>query len=145
MAKRILLVGDNHGIDKSLLEVLGAMEAELDVAQNPMAAYPKLWKGGYDLVVSEVKPDADRQEEALKVLWQARRSHAGCEIIIITDFCGPDLAQHAQELGAAFCLKSQEAPELLEKALISLGLEYRSVKPIIMHLGEEPTGGENGL
>lgn len=126
MAKRILMVGDNHGIDPSLLRVLEVMDAELDIAHNPVAAYPKLWRGGYDLVVSEVMPDAVRQEEALKVLWQARRASAKAEIIIITDFCGPDLARHAQELGAAFCLKKDEAPGLLEKALLSLGLEYRS-------------------
>lgn len=126
MAKRILMVGDNHGIDSSLLGVLEGMDAELDIAHNPVAAYPKLWRGGYDLVISEVMPDAARQEEALKVLWQARRASARSEIIIITDFCGPDLARHAQELGAAFCLKKDEAPGLLEKALLSLGLEYRA-------------------
>ncbi|HBE73710.1 MAG TPA: hypothetical protein DDW31_06470 [candidate division Zixibacteria bacterium] len=132
MAKRILMVGDNHGIDPSLLRVLGAMEAELDVAQNPVAAYPKLWKGGYDMVVAETGPDAVKQEEMLKVLWQARRGCPRAEIIIIADFCGPDLAQHAQELGAAFCLKKDTAPEMLEKALHSLGLDYR------VSAGQEP-------
>lgn len=137
MPKRILMVGDNHGIDPSLLQVLRSFEAELDVAQNPVAAYPKLWRGGYDLVVSEVLPQAHRQEEALKVLWQARRACATTEIIIITDFCGPDLARHAQELGAAFCLKMDEAPMLLEKALLSLGWGFKSQTDPSVALGEE--------
>lgn len=129
MGKKILVVGDNHGIDKSIMDVLGAMEAELNVAQNPVAAYPKLWKCAYDLVVAEMGQDADKQEEVLKVLWQARRGCPRAEIIIVADYCGPDLAQHAQELGAAFCLRKDAAPDMLEKALHSLGLEYRAAGP----------------
>lgn len=145
MAKRILMVGDNHGIDPSLMGVLEVMDAELEVAHNPVAAYPKLWRGGYDLVISEVMPDAARQEEALKLLWQARRASARSEIIIITDFCGPDLARHAQELGAAFCLKKDEAPGLLEKALLSLGLEYRAGRNPGMAGGEGMDGATDAV
>ncbi len=127
MAKRILIVGDNHGVDPVLLSALGRMEVELEVAQNPVAAYPKLWKCAYDLVVAETESDAAKQEEMLKVLWQARRGCPRAEIIIIADFCGPDLARHAQELGVAFCLKREEAPGLLEGALTSLGLNQKPV------------------
>ncbi|GEM_PF-3018291 len=148
MPKRILMVGDNHGVDQELMTVLASINAELDVVQNPVAAYPKLWKGGYDLVVSEVKPEAARQEEALKVLWQARRACSRCEIIIITDFCGSELARHAQELGAAFCLKREDAADLLEKALLSLGFELKprgSAEPGALAFGQERASAADGM
>ncbi len=125
MAKRILVIGDNRGGERAWDQVLQTLEAEVEVAHNPLAAYPKLWRSRYDLVIAGVSPDPDRQEEVLKVLWQARKSDPKPEIILMTDFCGPDLAQHAQELGVTFCLKTDSSPSLLEQSLLSLGLDFR--------------------
>ena len=124
MPKRILVIDDNHE-GQPFYEALRGFEAEVEMAHNPIAAYPKLWRTNYDILVARVGLDPAKQEEMLKVLWQARRSNSKTEIIMVTDFCSQELAQHAQELEVAFCLKADTEASLLEKILLGLALRYR--------------------
>lgn len=132
MAKKVLVISGNHGSSPRCLEVLGSLDVEIDLAHNPVAAYPRLWRGGYGLIIAELESEPGQQKECLKVLWQARRSIPDIGIVLVADSCSEDLAQHAQELGVAFVLKKDVPRELWQQALGSLGLAYRdsgSVRP----------------
>jgi len=142
MSQKVLIISSNHGSNPQCLEALESMDVEVDLAHNPVAAYPRLWRGGHGAIVAVLEPEPCWQKECLKVLWQARKNIPGIGILLMTDSCDEDLAQHAQELGVGFLLKRDVPREILEQALSSLGLASRQSKDAHPGANRDPSSKE---
>ncbi len=97
MAKaRILIADDEEGIRESLSLILSD-SYNLEFAQDGEETLAKIAKGGYDLVLLDIKmPKLD----GLEVLRQLKSKQSTTRVLILTAYQSVELAREAVKLGA---------------------------------------------
>ncbi len=136
--ERVLVADDDPLSREFLQEALGALQMEVEGAADGEEAIRKLWKGGFDLVVTDLKmPRAD----GLQVLETARRLQPPVPVVLITAFGTVEVAVEAMRGGAEDFLVKPASPEQVE-VVVRRFREKRRLAAENRFLREMLTGGE---
>jgi len=113
MAERILVVDDEDIIRESLTFILKKEGYYVQEAENGLAAYNKLLKETFDLVITDLEMP---EMKGIELLEEIKKLNIQTSVIIITAFGSLDTAICALRSGASdYLLKPVEFDELLIK------------------------------
>lgn len=124
MDAKILVADDERHIAEGLQMLLADEGYEVDTATDGAAAWEQIQKGGYGLVLADLRmPDLD----GLELFSRMREERVGSEIIIITGEGSVETAKEAMKAGAYDYLEKPLKIDRL-KELIPKALEVHRVK-----------------
>ena len=138
--ERVLVADDDPLSREFLQEALGALQMEAVGAADGEEAISRLWEGGFDLVVTDLKmPRAD----GLQVLEAARSLQPPVPVVLITAFGTVEVAVEAMRGGAEDFLVKPASPEQVE-VVVRRFREKRRLAAENRYLREMLTGGGEG-
>ncbi len=138
--ERVLVADDDPLSREFLQEALGALQMEAVGAADGEEAIARLWEGGFDLVVTDLKmPRAD----GLQVLEAARSLQPPVPVVLITAFGTVEVAVEAMRGGAEDFLVKPASPEQVE-VVVQRFREKRRLAAENRYLREMLTGGGEG-
>ena len=138
--ERVLVADDDPLSREFLQEALGALQMEAVGAADGEEAIARLWEGGFDLVVTDLKmPRAD----GLQVLEAARSLQPPVPVVLITAFGTVEVAVEAMRGGAEDFLVKPASPEQVE-VVVRRFREKRRLAAENRYLREMLTGGGEG-
>ena len=106
--KKILVVDDDEGIQKTFEIILKSKGYEVDIASTAREGIKKIKKITYNVVLLDIKlPDKDGTE----ILKEIRKIKPGMVKIMITGFADIDNAVESLNLGANAYLMKPVSPE----------------------------------
>ncbi|MBN1634442.1 MAG: response regulator [Ignavibacteria bacterium] len=110
--KKILVVDDDEGIQKTFEVILKSKGYEVDIASTAREGIKKIKKVTYNMVLLDIKlPDKDGTE----ILKEIRKIRPGMVKIMITGFADIDNAVESLNLGAnAYLMKPVSPDDLLK-------------------------------
>ena len=95
--QKILIVDDEKLIRWSLVRTLSCPEQEVDAAESGEDALEKLGKTFFDLIITDLKMSGI---DGLTLLKEVKKRNPHCQVIIITAYGTPQLAEEARKWGA---------------------------------------------
>ncbi|MEW6320886.1 MAG: sigma-54 dependent transcriptional regulator [Acidobacteriota bacterium] len=96
--QRILVLDDDPGTGRFMQELLGRPGREIDAASDPRDALARFRAGSYDLVLTDLRLDADL--DGIDVLRQVKAERPGTPVIVVTAFGELETAVAAVREGA---------------------------------------------
>jgi DNA-binding NtrC family response regulator len=117
MSERILVVDDEQSMRDTLQIMLVKEGFDVDMAGNGKEALEKIERGGYDLIVTDIKMP---QMDGIGMM-ESFRNRGNVPVIIMTAYATKDQAIRALNLGAAFFIekpfRKQEFLNFVHRAL----------------------------
>jgi DNA-binding NtrC family response regulator len=122
--KKILVVDDDEGIQKTFEFILKSKGYEVDIASTAREGIKKIKKITYNVVLLDIKlPDKDGTE----ILKEIRKIKPGMVKIMITGFADIDNAVESLNLGAnAYLMKPVSPDDLLNLVAEKLDEQTRN-------------------
>ncbi len=130
VVRKILLVEDEASLKELYRELLFSEGFEVDVVEDGQAALESMRRGGYDLVLLDIRLPKLDGLQVLKQLTDEEKENAGI-IYMLTNFNDDTVIKEAYELGAdGYLMKSAMTPaDVLDEVEAALKHEKQSLDP----------------
>ncbi|HTY08344.1 MAG TPA: response regulator [Candidatus Edwardsbacteria bacterium] len=127
MTKRFLIVDSDDATAETFQRLLGAADVSVATARTQAEAESKLWKGAYDVVVTDLHLGNQATFAGLNVALLAKQMAAATEVILLAGQAGPEVLQKVQQLGVAYYFEKPLPDAALWAALASLGVDFSDI------------------
>jgi CheY-like chemotaxis protein len=127
MTKRFLIVDPDPATAQAFRRLMLSADVSISEARTQSEAETKLWKGSYDIVVTDLHLGDRAAFPGLNVALLAKKIAAGTEVILLAEQVGPEVFQKVQELGVAYYFEKPLLDESLWAALVSLGVDFSDI------------------
>lgn len=130
VVRKILLVEDEASLKELYRELLFSEGFEVDVVEDGQAALESMRRGGYDLVLLDIRLPKLDGLQVLKQLTDEEKKNAGI-IYMLTNFNDDTVIKEAYELGAdGYLMKNAMTPaDVLDEVEAALKHEKQSLDP----------------
>lgn len=130
VVRKILLVEDEASLKELYRELLFSEGFEVDVVEDGQAALESMRRGGYDLVLLDIRLPKLDGLQVLKQLTDEEKENAGI-IYMLTNFNDDTVIKEAYELGAdGYLMKNAMTPaDVLDEVEAALKHEKQSLDP----------------
>lgn len=130
VVRKILLVEDEASLKELYRELLFSEGFEVDVVEDGQAALESMRRGGYDLVLLDIRLPKLDGLQVLKQLTDEEKKNAGI-IYMLTNFNDDTVIKEAYDLGAdGYLMKSAMTPaDVLDEVEAALKHEKQSLDP----------------
>lgn len=130
VVRKILLVEDEASLKELYRELLFSEGFEVDVVEDGQAALESMRRGGYDLVLLDIRLPKLDGLQVLKQLTDEEKENAGI-IYMLTNFNDDTVIKEAYELGAdGYLMKSAMTPaDVLDEVEAALKHEKQPLNP----------------
>jgi CheY-like chemotaxis protein len=127
MTKQLLIVDNDAVTADAFRRLLRSADVTIAAARTTAEAEAKLWRGAYDIVVTDLHLGDRATYGGLNVALLAKKLSPGTEVILLAEQAGPEVFQKVQELGVAYYFEKPLLDQSLWAALASLGVDFTAV------------------
>jgi len=124
MTKQFLIVDTDPATADAFRRLTLSADVRIAAARTQAEAESRLWKGSYDIVVTDLHLGDRATYAGLNVALLAKKISARTDVILLAEQAGPEVFQKVQELGVSYYFEKPLLDESLWAALASLGVDF---------------------